>query len=32
MVDAVILEIEEKIKELENIGLDKKEISKKLKL
>ena len=32
MVDAIILEIEEKIKELENIGLDKKEISKKLKL
>ena len=31
-VEAIILEIEEKIKELENIGLDKKEISKKLKL
>ena len=31
-VDAIIDEIKEKIKELENIGLDKKEISKKLKL
>lgn len=31
-VDAIIDEIKEKITELENIGLDKKEISKKLKL
>ena len=31
-VDAILDEIKEKIKELENIGLDKKEISKKLKL
>lgn len=31
-VDAILAEIEEKIKELENIGLDKKEISKRLKL
>ncbi len=31
-VDAILAEIEDKIKELENIGLDKKEISKRLKL
>lgn len=31
-VDAIIDEIKEKITELENVGLDKKEISKKLKL
>ena len=31
-VDAILDEIKEKITELENIGLDKKEISKKLKL
>ncbi len=31
-IDSIIVEINEKIEELENIGLDKKEIIKKLKL